>query len=276
MKCTLLTDKTAADWAGCIPEELFGELYQQKRGMYAMGISAFGEPQGAIVWEEAEQEIRLLSICVRPHARHLGLGGELMKQFLSRSVLSGCRKVTVSYAEWGERCLLAAFLAKCGFFMERTAFPQGEVTLRELTEKLLPQLGTGREGVRPLRELSAKERNACGVWLAEQLELPLARYVTETPASFADVREGEVRGLLLVSGMGEEISLDYCGIRQNYPTVLARLLACAMERLAAERKPETVVRMTLSTPQALALYEKLFGQPEKAAYYCGGSYGTVR
>lgn len=272
MRCTLLTENTAADWAGCIPQKLFRELYQQKSGLHALGISAFGEPQGAAVWEEADGAVSLESVYVRPHARQLGLGGELLGHVLARTAANGGNKITVSYAEQGERCLLTPFLSRCGFFMERTVFPMGEVTLRELTEKLLPQLGAGREGVCPLCELSLRDRKACAVWLEERIAMPLAPYLTDDPVSFAAVREGEVQGAVFLSGAGTEISLDYCGILPKHPTVLARLLACAIERLTADRDLETVVRMVLSTPQAMTLFERLFGQPEGEAFFCSGAY----
>lgn len=272
MECTLLTIENAADWAACIPQELFAALYKQKEGLRALGISALGEAQGAVVWEETGGVIRLDSIYIRPYARRLGLARELMKRFLEEAILAAGREITVSYEEQGERCFLTPFLSQCGFLLERVALPVGEVTLRELTEKLLPQLGARREGIRSLHQLSMRERRACATWLEEQLPVSVASYFSEYPASFVDMQEGKIRGILLLSGTETELSLDYCWIQQECPIVLAKLLACAIEQISTKWKADTVVRMALSTPQAQTLYGRLFGQPEGTAYYCSGTY----
>lgn len=271
MKCELLSPGELAEWAACIPQELFVELVNRRGGHYALGILFLGEAQGALIWADNDQGVLLESLYVRPQARRLGLGKALVQRFL-REVRQGGRRITVSYVEQGERRLLTPFLQDSGFMIDRVDFPAGAVRLRRLTEDLLPQLGTDRSGIRPLYQLSARERSVCEEWLQEQLGQPLKPYLVTEPASFAAMKNGEVWGAVLLRRQGEEMNLDYCWIRQSNPMVLAKLLACAIEHLDALYAPETVVRMTLSTAQAQTLFGRLFGQTEEKTSFCNAAY----
>ena len=275
MRCELLSPGELADWAICIPQELFVELMNRREGLHALGVRFLDEAQGALVWEEDEQGVVLESIYVRPQARRLGLGKALIQRFLQETWREG-REIRISYVEEGERRLLTPFLENSGFFIDTAAFPAGAVTLRRLNGELLPQLGTNRSGIRPLHQLSARERGVCEKWLKEQLALPMQPYLSAEPASFAAIRGGEVQGAVLLRREEKGIALDYCWIMQSNPIVLAKLLACAIEHLDELYAPETMVRMTLSTTQAQALFERLFGQTEETTGFCSGIYGNGR
>ena len=275
MRCELLSPGELADWAACIPQELFVELMNGTEGIYALGVWFLGEAQGALVWEEDGQSVALESIYIRPQARRLGLGTALIRRFVQET-RSEEREISVSYVEEGERCLLTPFLRDNGFFVDTAAFPAGTVTLRQLNEELLPQLRTNRSGVRPIWQLSVRERGVCEKWLKEQLALPMQPYLSAEPASFVAIRGGEVQGAVLLRRQEKGIALDYCWIMQSNPIVLAKLLACAIEHLDELYAPETMVRMTLSTTQAQALFERLFGQTEETTCFCSGIYGNDR
>lgn len=275
MRCELLSPEELAVWAVCIPQELFVELIKRRQGLYALGVRFLNEAQGALVWEEDEQGVALESIYVRPQARRLGLGKALIQRFLQETWCEG-REIRISYVEEGERCLLTPFLEDSGFFVDTASFPAGAVTLRRLNEELLPQLGNNRSGIRPVYQLSVRERGVCEKWLKEQLALPMKPYLATEPASFAAIRGGEVQGAVLLRRQDEGITLDYCWIMQSNPVVLAKLLACAIEHLDELYPPETIVRMTLSTVQAQALFERLFGQAGEMTYYCSGVYVNDR
>lgn len=275
MRCELLSPGELADWAACIPQELFVELKNGREGIYALGVWFLEEAQGALVWEEDGQSVALDSIYIRPQARRLGLGTALIQRFL-REIRTEEREISVSYVEEGERSLLTPFLRDNGFFIDTAAFPAGAVTLRRLNEELLPQLKTNRSGVRPICQLSVRERGVCERWLKEQLDLPIQPYLSQEPASFAAIRGGEVQGAVLLRRQGEDIALDYCWIMQSNPMVLAKLLACAIEHLDEFYAPETRVRMALSTAQAQALFERLFGQTEGKTCFCSGIYRNDR
>lgn len=275
MRCELLSPGELAEWAACIPQELFVELMNRREGLYALGVRFLDEAQGALVWEEDEQSVVLESIYVRPQARRLGLGKALMQRFVRETWREG-GEIRISYVEEEERRLLTPFLENSGFFIDTAAFPAGAVTLRRLNEELLPQLGTNRSGIRPLYQLSARERSVCEKWLKEQLALPMKPYLVTEPASFAVIRGGEVQGAVLLRRQDEGITLDYCWIMQSNPLILAKLLACAIEHLDEFYAPETIVRMTLSTTQARALFERLFGQTEETTSFCSGVYVNDR
>ena len=275
MRCELLSPGELADWAACIPQELFVELMNRREGLYALGVRFLDEAQGALVWEEDEQGVALESIYVRPQARHLGLGKALIQRFARETWREG-REIRISYVEEGERRLLTPFLENSGFFIDTAVFPTGAVPLRHLNEELLPQLGANRSGIRPLYQLSARERGVCEKWLKEQLALPMKPYLVTEPASFAVIRGGEVQGAVLLRRQDEGITLDYCWIMQSNPLILAKLLACAIEHLDEFYAPETIVRMTLSTTQARALFERLFGQTEETTSFCSGVYVNDR
>lgn len=275
MRCELLSPGELTDWAACIPQELFVELMNGREGIYALGVWFLGEAQGALVWKEDGQSVALESIYIRPQARRLGLGTALIRRFV-RETRSEEREIFVSYVEEGERCLLTPFLRDNGFFVDTVAFPAGTVTLRQLNEELLPQLRTNRSGVRPIWQLSVREQGVCEKWLKEQLDLPMQPYLSAEPASFAAIRGGEVQGAVLLRRQEKGIALDYCWIMQSNPIVLAKLLAYAIEHLDELYAPETMVRMTLSTTQAQALFERLFGQTEEMSCFCSGIYGNDR
>ena len=275
MRCELLSPGELADWAACIPQELFVELMNRREGLYALGVRFLDEAQGALVWEEDEQNVALESIYVRPQARRLGLGKALIQRFVRETWREG-REIRISYVEEGERRLLTPFLENSGFFIDTAAFPTGAVPLQRLNEELLPQLGTNRSGTRPLYQLSARERGVCEKWLKEQLALPMKPYLVTEPASFAVIKSGEVQGAVLLRRQDEGIILDYCWIMQSNPLILARLLACAIEHLDEFYAPETIVRMTLSTTQARVLFERLFGQTEETTSFCSGVYVNDR
>lgn len=205
MNCKVLTPGEITDWAACFPQELFMELMLQKEGLHALGVSFLEEAQGALVWGETVQGAEIRSLYIRPDARRLGLGSALLRclwRELQKKQSDGA-ELLISYIEDGERSLLTPFLAESGFLMEQARFPQGEVTLAQLQETLLPRLGGARGNVKPLYQLLPKFQRICAQWLKEQLGAQLTPYLGKRPASFIFIEKDEVQGRCAVTGAGK-------------------------------------------------------------------------
>ena len=155
--------------------------------------------------------------------------------------------------------------------MEQARFPQGEVTLAQLQETLLPRLGGARGNVKSLYQLLPKFQRICAQWLKEQLGAQLTPYLGKRPASFIFIEKDEVQGAVLLREQENAISLDYCYVKANQPQTLALLFSQAITHLGTLYAPDTQIRMTLSTPQAQKLYEKLFGTAKQETIFCSGS-----
>ena len=273
MNCKVLTPGEITDWAACFPQELFMELMLQKEGLHALGVSFLEEAQGALVWGETVQGAEIRSLYIRPDARRLGLGSALLRclwRELQKKQSDGA-ELLISYIEDGERSLLTPFLAESGFLMEQARFPQGEVTLAQLQETLLPRLGGARGNVKPLYQLLPKFQRICAQWLKEQLGAQLTPYLGKRPESFIFIEKDEVQGAALLREQENAISLDYCYVKTNQPQTLALLFSQAITHLGTLYAPDTQIRMTLSTPQAQKLYEKLFGTAKQETIFCSGS-----
>lgn len=273
MNCVVLMPGEIADWAACFPQELFTELMMQKEGLHALGVSFLEEAQGALVWEERPQGAEIKSLYIRPEARRLGLGSALLRHLQGelRKKWGDGAELLVSYIEDGERELLTPFLAQGGFLMEQVRCPMGEVALTELQNVLLPRLGGARGNVKPLCQLPPKTHRICAQWLEEQLAAQLTPYLGKRPESFISLKEDEVQGAVLLREQENGISLDYCYAQTSQPQVLALLFEEAITHLAALYGPDTQIRMTLSTPQAQTLFEKLFGKAQQETVFCSGS-----
>lgn len=273
MNCKVLTPGEITDWAVCLPQELFTDLMLQKEGLHALGVSFLEEMQGALVWEETVQGAEIRSLYIRPDARRLGLGSALLRclQKELKKKQSDGAELSVSYIEDGERSLLTPFLAQGGFMMEQVRFPQGEVTLAQLQETLLPRLVGARGNVKPLYQLLPKFHSICAQWLKEQLGAQLTPYLGKRPASFIFIEKDEVQGAVLLREQENAISLDYCYAKANQPQALALLFVQAITHLGTLYAPDTQIRMALSTPQAQILFEKLFGTARQETIFCSGS-----
>lgn len=273
MNCKVLTLGEITDSAACFPQELFTELMLQKEGLHALGVFFLEETQGALVWEETVQGAEIRSIYIKPDARRLGLGSALLRclqKELQKKQSAGA-ELSISYIEDGERSLLTPFLAESGFLMEQVRFPQGEVTLAQLQETLLPRLGGARENTKSLYQLLPKSHRICAQWLKEQLDAQLTPYLGKRPESFIFIEKDEVQGAVLLREQENAISLDYCYVKANRPRTIALLFAQAITHLGTLYAPDTQIRMTLSTPQAQRLFEKLFGTAKQETIFCSGS-----
>ena len=62
MRIVPLHHSTLSDWVSFLPETIYIKLRQGNCSLYAAGVLFLQEPQGAIVWEEKEEEWILLMI----------------------------------------------------------------------------------------------------------------------------------------------------------------------------------------------------------------------
>lgn len=272
MEITPLSRENLADWAACIPPELFTELFGGS-GLRAIGASFLGEPCAAAVWEPRENSGVLHSLYVQPHARRLGLGGELMASLSEELRAAGLRRLSLSYAEEGERRLLTPFLLWCGCSVEAEELSLGVSTVGKAAEAARRlRLPPGAENGRALRELSPLELRACAACAAQRTGLSLRRYLGEKPESFACMREEGAAGLLLLSTKGEAVAVDYCWAAPRAASALPRLIALAAASLRERYAPETRLEAVLSTEEAARLFGRLLGAERETVTLCGGSF----
>lgn len=272
MKIVPLNYRILADWARFLPESVFVGLMQENPRLRAAGVIFLQEPQGAVVWEEREEEWILESIYVARKARRLGLGRALLAHLSGELARSKCPRLTVSYVQQGERRALTPFLLKCGYRVETYEVPLGAVTLgtvrRVLEEKhILQRAG----GTKPLYQLTGQENLQCREWLFQKTGETLYRYIGKDPASFLLMREGKIAGVALLSREAEAISLDYCQIAAGREQELFLLLADAVCDLSTQNREDVRIEMVLSTAQAQSLYEHLFGEARETVTLCKGS-----
>lgn len=272
MKIVPLNHGTLAEWARFLPEAVFVELMQGNPRLRAAGVIFLREPQGAVVWEEREEEWILESIYVARKARRLGLGSVLLAYLSGELRRSKCPRLTVSYVQQDERRALTPFLLKCGYRVDTYEVPLGAVTLatvRKVLEKnkILRRAG----GTKPLYQLTGQENLQCREWLFRKTGETMYRYMGENPASFLLMREGKIVGAVLLSREAEAISLDYCWIAAGREQGLFLLLADVVCDLSVQNPADVRIEMILSTTQAQCLYEHLFGEAKETVTLCRGS-----
>ena len=276
MKLVVLDQKVLPDWAGFLPEETFIELMNGRRHMYAMGVEFFDEPQGAMCWEEKENEWILNSIYIHPKYRRLGLGSELIAALSEKMKNKNCQDLSVSYEQAGDRETLTPFLCRCGFMMETMELPLGVTTLADAIASLQEHHAFKKKGrVKSFVQLSKRERYLCNQWMSEEIGERITSYIQESPSSFVLLKDDEIAGMILLSEQQKTISLDYCWIRQDSTASFLSMLAVAANDLYAKYPVETPMEMILSTDQADQLYTRLLGGKRAQITLCKGSFSPL-
>lgn len=277
MELIRLQRDTLSEWAGFIPEELFLELMGGGRHLHAVGVTFKDEPAGALCWKENEKEWVLQSIFIHPEYRHLRLGSELVAYLSEEMKQKNCEQISVSYEQEGERESLTPFLRRCGFMMETMELPLGVTTLEKVIEALkkYDAFRKKKGRIRPLYQLSKRERYLCNEWLLREIGESIRPYVQECPASYVIMREDELTGILLFSEQQHAISLDYCWVRQDCMTNFLPLLAVAANDFYGQYPTETRIEMILSTEQVQSLYTRMLGEERETAILCKGHFSPV-
>lgn len=273
MKIVLLDRNSFPDWAGFLPEEIFVELMSGKQHMHAVGMMFLREAQGAIVWEEKGGEWVLRSIYIAPISRRLGLGSELVSYLAEQMQDKGCRHLSVSYDDQGERMTLTPFLRRCGFVMESYDFSVGVTTVEEIVTSMHKFDAFKRSGdCRALSLLPQREKKLCDDWLAEQIGENIDRYLIECPESFALIKDNKVKGIMLFDEKDGVVSLDYCWISQETVNGFLVLAAASADSLRKHYSGNTEIEVILSTVQAEKLYSHLLNERRKHITICRGSF----
>lgn len=277
MKLVVLDQKVLPDWAGFLPEETFIELMNGRRHMYALGVEFSDEPQGAVCWEEKEDEWILNSIYIHPKSRHLGLASELIAALSEKMQNKNCQNLSVSYEQAGERETLTPFLCRRGFMIETMELPLGVTTLEKVIAVLKKNDAFRKKKgrIRTLDQLSKRERYLCNEWLLQEIGESISSYVQELPASYVIMNEDELTGILLFSEQQHAISLDYCWVRQDCMVNFFPMLAVAANDFYGHYPVDTRIEMILSTEQVQNLYSRLLGEEREAVILCKGHFSPV-
>lgn len=276
MKLVDLDQNSLFDWAGFLPEETFIELMNGTRHMNALGVEFLDEPQGAMCWEEKEDEWILNSIYIHPKSRRLGLGRELIAALSEKMKNKNCQELSVSYEQAGERETLTPFLRRCGFMMETMELPLGVTTLGDAIASLQEHQAFKKKGrFKRFDQLSKRERYVCNQWMLEEIGERITSYLQESPSSFVLLKDDEIAGMILLSEQQKTISLDYCWIRQDSTASFLSMLAVAANDLYAKYPVEIPMEMILSTDQADQLYTRLLGGKREQIILCKGSFSPL-
>lgn len=271
MKIISLGQNSIRDWEEFLPEEIVTELMRTDCNMHAAGVTFLREPQGAIVWEEKEDEWLLHSIYIPPVSRRLGLGSELVSYVTEKMADKNVERLSVLYDPRGERVTLTPFLRNCGFMVEPYELALGVTTLQEVTASLRAYDDfRGSRRCRPLHQLSQSERELCGQWLLEKTGENIRHYLEKSPESFVLMRDHTVAGMMLFREQSGVISLDYCWISPDVTDGFFTMAAEAIDSLNDCYSGDTGMEMVLSTDQAEKLYSHLLGEKrEHIAIYKG-------
>lgn len=275
MKIISLDSSSVHDWAEFLPEEMITEMMRPESDipLFAAGVTFLREPQGAITWEEKEDEWLLRSIYIAPQSRRLGLGSALVSYVSEQMVDKDCEHLSVSYDPQEERKTLTPFLRNCGFAVEPYELSLGVTKLEDVTASLRKYHDfQGDRDCRPLHLLTQNERELCGQWLYEKTGESISRYLGKRPESFVLLRGRAVAGMMLFGEHSGAISLDYCWIS---PDAKAGFLAMATEAVHSlnEQYPEkTKIEMVLSTDEAQKLYSHLLGEKREQIMVCKGHF----
>ena len=276
MRIVPLHHSTLSDWVSFLPETIYIKLRQGNCSLYAAGVLFLQEPQGAIVWEEKEEEWILLSIYIARRSRRLGLGSALVAHLSEEMNRRKCPRLSVTYAEQGERRPLTPFFCRCGFMMEALDTPLGVTTLQTIREFLDQKPGFGKKGeTKPLYQLTGQESRRLNEWLLAQTGETIYRYMGENPTSFVLMQKEKVVGIILVNKEEDTISLDYCFVASGWEPGLFLLLADETEWLCAHYPAETRVEVILSTTHAQRLYSHLLGETQSSITLCKGFFSPV-
>ena len=214
MKLVSLDQNSLSDWAGFLPEEMFIELMNGSRHMYALGVEFLDEPQGAMCWEEKEDEWILNSIYIHPQSRRLGLGSELIAALSEKMKNKNCQELSVSYEQAGERETLTPFLRQCGFMMETMELPLGVTALADAIASLQEHHAFKKKGrVKSFVQLSKRERYLCNQWMSEEIGERITSYIQESPSSFVLLKDDEIAGMVPLQSPHREVSLRDCRLQ---------------------------------------------------------------
>lgn len=276
MRIVPLHHSIISDWVSFLPENIYIKLMQGNRSLHAAGVMFLREPQGAIVWEEREEEWILLSIYIARKSRRLELGSALVAHLSEEMSHRKCPRLSVTYAEQGERRTLTPFLCRCGFMMESLETPLGVTTLQTIQEALDKSHILQKKGkTKPLYQLTGQENRRCNEWFFAQTGETIYRYMGEDPTSFVLMQKEEVAGIVLLSKEEDTISLDYCFIVSGLEQSLFLLLADAVDWLHTHYSEHTRIEVILSTIHAQRLYSHLLGETQDSITLCKGSFSPV-
>lgn len=292
MGIELLNQTTYAKWAQDLPEEIFIELMRGCRGVHAIGVTCQDQPCGAACWEEQDTAWVLRSIYVLPAYRRQGLGRGLLA-YIAKQMSGEGRCLTVSYeCEPGrDNLALLPFFKSCGFQMEVMEIPLG-ITDLETVRMALQERGAYKKmaALRPLGELTTREKHIFNEWLIDKTGEHLSRYLASDAGGCAVMRDGELYGAILYSIYGTRVRLDYCWVNGEYKQLFLPLLAGAADELGRrltcdpalpadqgdmkeDIKEDIKIEMILSTEQALQVYTRLLDSDMEQTILCMGELG---
>ena len=238
-----------------------------------LGDRVFEEECGALVWKKEKGTDRgfLKSIYVDPVYRRIGAGEALLSALREQAGKEGVCKAVYSFSPSGDSRMLIPFFEDMNIHTEVYLFPYAEHTLGEMTPALAKKkIGSADTSAPEISTLDRMKRNILRNWLSDNFNEPLSSYMTPDVPCFAVIGIDTVEAALLMSRDGDALTLDYLYQRGSDGRILAGLLSGAVSRYAALYPPDTTIGMILTTDEACALHDALFGEARDRIEVCRG------
>ena len=239
-----------------------------------LGVRVFEEPCGALVWEKEKGTDRgfLRSIYVDPTFRRIGAGEILLSGLWDEAGKEGVGTIAFSFSPLGDPAMILPFFEDMNIQTELYTFPFAEHTLDEISVALKKKkIGNAAMCGEEISTLDRAKRNVLRGWLSENFHEPLSAYITPEVPGFAVIKDSSVDAVLLMSGSDNGIlSLDYLYQKGNDRKLLAGLLSSSVKRYTQIFRPDTTIQMMLTTDEACALHDGLFGRSEDMIVVCRG------
>ena len=204
----------------------------------------------------------ILSLYTLPEYRRKGYASTLLHSMLDALIQNGTvLDVMMFYTDTREHVSLDELMEANGFSVN--CLKQSGITKFRLADVSdIPQLQPAPKGrlfpladtdKRILAEFFRNEPLIQGYLVPdtaawEQMYLPCSRIY---------ISEGRIRGLLLFSENGDEISLDYAYIKPQVSVVLAVMLSSAAAQLRSSYAPDTVITLAAKDATVTKLVGKL-------------------
>ena len=271
MKYEYVNTEKLAEYKDFIPQQLItGAISGVCR---VLGVRLFDEPCGALVWEKEKGSDRgfLKSIYVNPVSRRIGAGETLLLGLKGYAEKEGVSKVSFSFSPQGDLSTLIPFFEDMNIQTDLYTFPFAEHSLDEISNALeKKKLGNAALCGEEISTLERDKRNIFRDWLYDNFHESSESYLTPEVPGFVEIKDGSVEAVILISSDDGILSLDYLYQKSNNKKILAGILSSAVKRYTELYSPETPIQMMLTTDEASALHDALFGKTEDLAVVCEG------